>query len=87
MLLDRVVEWHKAEVVTTGAKAKGKRRGTSTRPAAAKGDDAVGGGTEENAAAAAAGDAEQAERVGSVWALLAKTGEGDAQKCLKKVRE
>lgn len=96
VLLDRVVEWHKAEVVTTGAKGNGdgngngNGRGTSTRQAASKGGGGGGGGvggSAEGAAVAAAEDAEQPEGVTSVWALLAKTGEGNAHKCLKKVGE
>ena len=90
MLVDRVVDWYKAEVVAAGAKARIKGRGSSTRQAAGGGGvdgDGVGGSGEGTAAAAAAAafDVEQADRVASVWALLAKTGEGDAQKCLKKV--
>lgn len=90
VLLDRVVDWYKAEVVATAGKGKRKGTGSSTRQAARGGDrvcGGVGGAAEEAAAAAvvAAGDAEGAERFASVWALLAKTGDGDAHKCLKKV--
>eukprot|EP00903_Cladosiphon_okamuranus_P012149 g11397.t1 len=87
VLLDRVVDWYKAEVVGAGAKAKGKGRGGRTRQVARGGSgDGAGVSAEGATAAAAVDDAEQAERVriASVWALLAKTGEGDAQKCLKK---
>eukprot|EP00752_Nemacystus_decipiens_P008134 g7274.t1 len=84
VLLDRVVDWYKAEVVTTASKAKSNGRGTSIRRAA-RGGDGVGTAPEGNGTPpVAAEDEEQVERVASVWALLAKTGEGDAQKCLKK---
>lgn len=81
VLLDRVVEWHKAEIEVAAVKGKGKG---SRQPA--RGVKTIGvsdGGSVENAAAA---ERANAERVSSVWSLLAKAGQGDAHKCLKKVQ-
>lgn len=62
VLLDRVVDWHRAEIGL--GKAKGGRP--------ARGE-------------AGSSSSEGADRVSSVWSLLAKAGQGDAHKCLKKV--
>lgn len=62
VLLDRVVDWHRAEIGLEKAK---------------------GGRLAKDKASASSG--EGADRVSSVWTLLAKAGEGDAHKCLKKV--
>lgn len=71
VLLDRVVEWHKAEVIAAG---KEKGRGGTTRQAA------------RGSSGETAGSGANAVRVSSVWSLLAKTGLGDGHKCLKKAR-
>jgi len=96
VLLDRVVEWYKAEVMTAaggGSRGKGKgaagsnsTRQSARRAAGAGADDGSSdGGEGAVAAAAAAAEGVGSERVSSVWSLLAKTGQGDAHKCLKKV--
>lgn len=71
VLLDRVVAWHRAEVMAGKAKggSRGKAGAASVAPAAVVG--------EKGASAMRGG-------VSSVWPLLAKAGHGDAHKCLKK---
>ncbi|CAM9823437.1 unnamed protein product, partial [Laminaria digitata] len=64
VLLDRVVDWHRAEIGLEKAKGGRSARGN-----------AVGLGAPSMASA---------DRVSSVWPLLAKAGRGDAHKCLKK---
>lgn len=73
VLLDRVVDWHKAEIVGIG---KAKRRGIAKSHEATAG--AAGNG---EATMTTSGEG---KRVFSVWSLLAKAGHGDAHKCLKK---
>lgn len=86
VLLDRVVDWHRAEIVSSKANKHdairkglhGERRGRSETHASKDTTEAVG---DED------GSVPGAQRVSSVWALLAKAGQGDAHKCLKKVCE
>lgn len=79
VVLDRVVDWHRAEIGLKKAKGGRTTKGRSN-PSAISGDNAsialLGG---------AGVTATSADRVSSVWSLLAKAGQGDAHKCLKKV--
>ncbi|CAM9539163.1 unnamed protein product, partial [Hapterophycus canaliculatus] len=88
VLLDRVVEWHKAEIEVAAARGKGRGGSQPARagrqPARAAKIAAVSDGRSAEGVAAAGAGGARAERVSSVWSLLAKAGKGDAHKCLKK---
>lgn len=85
VLLDRVVDWHKAGIENAAASAKTKGRGGKQPARAVKSAGVSDDGSVEDVAGVAAEEA-NAKRVSSVWSLLAKAGQGDAQKCLKKVQ-
>lgn len=71
VILDRVVDWHKAEIVGIN-----KARGRSS----ARSNDADAAGDAEKSSGS-----RKSDRIFSVWQLLAKAAHGDAHKCLKKV--
>lgn len=84
VILDRVVEWHRAEIVGI-FKGKGRAVGRVKEAAVA----ARGAGRDADVPEEAVGAGRvpaKGEKVYSVWPLLVKAGHGDAHKCLKKVR-
>ena len=77
VLLDRVVDWHRAEI--------GLEKGKSGRSARGKTSASSDDGADIAAVGRVATTTTSADRVSSVWPLLAKAGQGEAHKCLKKV--
>lgn len=78
-MLDRVLEWYRREVEAKTRQQQGKKKMRVSR--AIDGGSTVGDGIIEASATV------QPERVSSVWALLAKAGNGDSHKCLKKASQ
>lgn len=76
VMLDRVVEWYRREVEAKTRQQQGRKKMRVCK--AIDGGSTVGDGNIEVSGAV------QPERISTVWPLLAKAGNGDSHKCLKK---